>query len=86
VTEGLADRKVLAHAVHRRNRKADTKRLAAIQAAAAVYAGRPKITLVDLGAELARLRHQPPRGGEKWSVSSVKALVDQARGMGLIVA
>jgi DNA invertase Pin-like site-specific DNA recombinase len=84
IEEGLADPKVLGRAVHRRNRKADTKRLAAIQTAAAIYAGQPKITLGELGAELARLRHVPPRGGEKWGVSSIKALVDQARGMGLI--
>lgn len=84
IAEGLADPKVLGRAVYRRNRKADTKRLAAIQAAAAIYTGRPKITLEELGSELARLKHSPSRGGNKWAVSSVKALVDQARGMGLI--
>jgi DNA invertase Pin-like site-specific DNA recombinase len=84
VSEGLADPILLMPAPRRRNRKDDAKRLAAIQAAAAIYAGRPEITLEEMGAELKRLRHEPPRGGAKWGISSVKVLLEKARGLGLI--
>ena len=51
VAEGLADAALLDRAPKRRSRKHDTKRLAAIQAAAAIYAGRGgNIGLVELGA------------------------------------
>ena len=52
--------------------------------AVALAAGRPGITLAELGAELARLRHRPPRGGREWAPSSLKALLDRARAQGLI--
>jgi DNA invertase Pin-like site-specific DNA recombinase len=84
VSEGLADPVLLLPAPKRRSRKHDAKRQVAIQAAAAIYAGRPEITLEEMGAELKRLRHEPPRGGAKWGVSSVKVLLEKARGLGLI--
>jgi len=68
----------------RLNRKDDAKRLVVIQATAAIYAGRPEITSEEMGAELKRLRHEPPRGGVKWGISSVRVLVEKARGLGLI--
>lgn len=55
-----------------------------MQAAAAIYAGRPKITLEELGAELKRLRHAPPRGGDIWAASSVRVLLRQARALGMV--
>jgi DNA invertase Pin-like site-specific DNA recombinase len=84
VSEGMAEPELLGRAPNRRSRKLDTKRHAAIQIAAAIYAGRPDITLEQLGAELKRLRHDPPRGGERWGVSSVKVLLEKARGLGLL--
>jgi hypothetical protein len=47
-------------------------------------AGNRDMTLAEIATELKRLRHVPPRGGTGWAASSVKALVDRARGAGLI--
>jgi hypothetical protein len=84
VSERLADPVLLLAAPKRRSRKHDAKRQTAIQAAAAIYAGRPEITLEEMGPELKRLRHEPPRGGAKWGASLVKVLLEKARGLGLI--
>jgi DNA invertase Pin-like site-specific DNA recombinase len=83
VTEGLADPALLGRAANRRNRKVDAKREAAVQAVAALRAGRPDMGLVELGTELIRLRHAPPQGGMSWSVSTVRALLQTAKAQGL---
>ena len=54
------------------------------QLAAALVAGRSRMTLAELGAELVRLRHLPPQGGQGWAPSSLKALLAQARAQGLL--
>jgi DNA invertase Pin-like site-specific DNA recombinase len=84
VAQHLTDPRLLGRAPRQRNRKRDHARHAAIQAAAAIVAGRPDITLKNLAAELTRLRHLPPRGGITWAPSSVKALLESARAAGLL--
>jgi hypothetical protein len=82
--EGLAEAALLAPASRRRSGRAGLARRRTVELAAALVAGRPGITLAALGAELTRLRHHPPRGGPAWAPASVKALLDQARKLGLL--
>jgi len=51
---------------------------------AGVYASNPELTLREIGAQLEQLRERTPRGGAKWSPSSVKNLLDRARRLGLV--
>ncbi|CAN7658416.1 recombinase family protein [Pararhizobium sp. LjRoot235] len=44
----------------------------------------PDLTLLEIGQQLERMHERPPRGGRKWQASSVKALLDQARRLGLV--
>ena len=82
--DGLAERELLEPAPRRRTRRGAQARARAVEVAAALAAGRPGLTLAELGAELARLRHMPPRGGPAWAPSSLKALLDRARALGLL--
>lgn len=82
VDEGLADQKLLRAASKRHDWRRDVARLRTIEVVAALTAGRPRITLAEVAAELKRLRLRPPRGGAGWAVSSVKALLDRARAAG----
>ena len=45
----------------------------------------PDLSLRDIAAQLDRMRERTPRGGRVWAASSVKALLDQARRLGLAV-
>ena len=82
--EGLAGKELLAPAPYRRTRRGVLARSRAVEVAAALVAGRPGMTLAQLGAELVRLRHLPPGGGPAWAPSSLKALLDRARAQGLL--
>jgi DNA invertase Pin-like site-specific DNA recombinase len=55
-----------------------------IEIAAAYLRGRPDASLVELGTQLLRLGVRPPRGGATWAPSSLKALLDRGRAMGLV--
>jgi DNA invertase Pin-like site-specific DNA recombinase len=44
----------------------------------------PDLTLLEIGQQLERMHERPPRGGRKWQASSVKALLDRARRLGLV--
>lgn len=44
----------------------------------------PDLTLLEIGQQLERMHERPPRGGRKWQASSVKALLDRARQLGLV--
>lgn len=83
VQEGLAEPALLEGATRRPRRDPQARR--AMELAASFLRGRPKATLADVGAELARMGVQP-RGGGPWAASSVKALLDRARGAGLLGA
>ena len=84
VTERLADEGLLGPAPRKHTRRGALARSRAAEVAAALVAGRPGMTLAELGAELARLRHVPPRGGPLWAPSSLNALLDCARAQGLL--
>ncbi len=44
----------------------------------------PALPLRDIAARLERMRERTPRGGSRWSASSVKQQLDKARYLGLI--
>ena len=84
VAERLVEEGLLNPAPRRQPRRGALARSRAVEVAAALTAGRPGMTLAELGAELARLRHAPPGGGPTWAPSSLKALLDRARAQGLL--
>jgi hypothetical protein len=84
VAEGLAEPTLLGTAPRRRPRREQVARERATEVAAALVAGRNRITLAQLGSELTRLGLTPVRGGKQWAPSSVKALLDRARAAGLL--
>lgn len=53
---------------------------------AGIHASNPDLTLREIGLQLERLHERTPRGGSKWSPSSVKNLLDRARRIGLLVS
>jgi hypothetical protein len=84
IVEGLAEKELLGRAPRQREVKGVMARQRASEVAAALVAGRPKITLEQLGVELNRMGHKSPRGGGVWAPSSVKVLLDRARANGLL--
>ncbi|MDN5929433.1 MAG: recombinase family protein [Hyphomicrobiales bacterium] len=46
---------------------------------AGMHASNPELTLREIAGQLERLHERTPRGGSKWSPSSVKNLLDRAR-------
>ena len=46
---------------------------------ARIHASNPELTLREIATQLERLHERTPRGGSKWSPSSVKNLLDRAR-------
>lgn len=46
---------------------------------AGIHSSNPELTLREIAAQLERLHERTPRGGSKWSPSSVKNLLDRAR-------
>lgn len=68
VSESLADQKLVDRTPKRHT-------------AAAIYAGRPDIGLVQLGGELKRLHHKPPRGGMGRAVR--KGVIGADKGAGV---
>jgi len=53
---------------------------------AGIHASNPDLTLREIAGQLERLHERTPRGGTKWSPSSVKNLIDRARRMHLLNA
>jgi DNA invertase Pin-like site-specific DNA recombinase len=51
-----------------------------------IHASNPDLTLREIGAQLEKLHERTPRGGAKWSPSSVKNLLDRARRSGLLAS
>lgn len=60
---------------------ADDRRLALV---AALAGATPAPTLARIAARLEALHEPAPRGGRRWSPSSVKMLLDRARALGLV--
>jgi Resolvase, N terminal domain len=84
VAEGLVDAAVLGTAPRRKPRKGVAARQRACDAVAGLLAGQPRITLAEMGVELVRLGHRPPRGGASWAPASLNALLDRVRLAGLV--
>ncbi|OHV79987.1 recombinase family protein [Rhizobium sp. LCM 4573] len=53
---------------------------------AGIHSSNPNLTLREIATQLERLHERTPRGGSKWSPSSVKNLIDRARRSGLIAS
>ncbi len=53
---------------------------------AAIAGSAPDITLQQIADRLEAMRERTPRGRAKWSVSSVKMLLDRAKTQGLFPA
>lgn len=51
---------------------------------AGIHSSNPDLTLREIAGQLERLHERTPRGGTKWSPSSVKSLIDRAQRSGLI--
>jgi len=51
---------------------------------AGIAAANPDLSLRDIAGQLEKLRERTPRGGLKWSASSVKNQLDRARQLGLV--
>lgn len=50
---------------------------------AGIHGSNPGLTLREIASQLERLHERTPRGGSRWSPSSVKNLLDRARRLGL---
>ena len=78
VNEGLLDARVLQKA----------QRIKDISPALRFVSGlvnqTPDIKLQSIADELRRQGHQPPRGRNRWALSSVKSLVDRGKKLGII--
>ncbi len=53
---------------------------------AGMHVANPELTLREIAGQLERLHERTPRGGSKWSPSSVRNLIDRAHRTGLIDA
>ena len=53
---------------------------------AGIHSSNPELTLREIAGQLERLHERTPRGGTKWSPSSVKNLIDRAKRTGLLEA
>ena len=51
---------------------------------AGIHSSNPDLTLREIANQLERLHERTPRGGSKWSPSSVKNLLDRAKTTGLV--
>ena len=51
---------------------------------AGIHASNPELSMRSIASQLERLHERTPRGGSKWSPSSVKNLIDRARRLGLL--
>jgi DNA invertase Pin-like site-specific DNA recombinase len=68
--------------IKRSPRRAPEDRLMTLVAGIAI--ADPALTLRDIAAQLERMHERTPRGGRQWQASSVKALLDRARRLGLV--
>lgn len=78
VAEGMADRALLRKSPPR----LPEDRLMTL--VVGIHSSNPDLTLREIGGQLEQLHERTPRGGSKWSPSSVKNLIDRAARSGLI--
>ncbi len=86
VAEGLVDAAIVGKAPRHKPRKGVAARQRACDAVSGLLAGRPGITLAEMGVELVRLGHRPPSGGASWAPASLTALLGRVRLAGLVPA
>lgn len=80
VTEKMAEPEL----IKRSPRRPPEDRLMTLVAGIAI--ADPDLTLQDIGKQLEAMRERTPRGARQWQPSSVKALLDRARELGLVVS
>ena len=80
VADGLADPALLQPASCRFS----SERLVTL--VAGVKRANPELTLTQIGAQLPAMYERTPRGGTRWSPSSIKSLLDRAEKLGLLGA
>lgn len=80
VSEGMADKELLRKSPPR----PPEDRLMTL--VAGIHSSNPELTLREIAGQLERLHERTPRGGTKWSPSSVKNLIDRAKRTGLLEA
>lgn len=78
VAEGMADATLL----RKSPRRLPEDRLMTL--VAGIHSSNPRLTLREIASQLERLHERTPRGGSKWSPSSVKNLLDRAKRSGLL--
>jgi DNA invertase Pin-like site-specific DNA recombinase len=71
------------HLIERSPRRPPEDRLMTLVAGIAI--ADPDRSLREIAAQLEQMRERTPRGARQWAASSVKALLDQARRLGLVV-
>ena len=76
VAEGLAKPNLLRPAT----RRASSERLLTL--VAGIAGANPDLTLAQIGAQLEAMYERTPRGGTRWSPSSIKSLLERARNLG----
>ena len=79
VTEKMAEPEL----IKRSPRRPPEDRLMTLVAGIAI--ADPDLTLQEIGKQLEAMRERTPRGARQWQPSSVKALLDRARRLGLVV-
>jgi DNA invertase Pin-like site-specific DNA recombinase len=84
VKEGLAPKSLLGRADRRPDPKKSENRIVRVRLVAAIKSSKEDITLLQIGAELVRLKEMPTGGGKAWSLSTIKGLVDEGKALGLI--
>ncbi|MBY6244054.1 recombinase family protein [Methylosinus sp. Sm6] len=81
VAEGLIEPSLLHQAA---SRKISSERLVTL--VAGIKRANPDLTLAQIGAQLEAMYERTPRGGARWSPSSVKSLLDRAEKLRLLDA
>jgi DNA invertase Pin-like site-specific DNA recombinase len=81
VAEGLIEPRLLHQAA---SRKISSERLVTL--VAGIKRANPDLTLAQIGAQLEAMYERTPRGGTRWSPSSVKSLIDRAEKLRLLDA
>jgi DNA invertase Pin-like site-specific DNA recombinase len=81
VAEGLIEPRLLHQAA---SRKVSSERLVTL--VAGIKRANPDLTLAQIGAQLEAMYERTPRGGTRWSPSSVKSLIDRAEKLRLLAA
>lgn len=80
VAEGLGEPNLLRPAT----RRASSERLLTL--VAGIARANPDLTLARIAMQLEAMYERTPRGGTRWTPSSIKSLLDRARKLGVLGA